>query len=104
MARAVDPNRVPCCVPHCRRTRKPGGGQFWICGIHWRFVPMAVKAEYRLVRKRTLRILDRRPQYRDYWKLPPGSPQRLRAHAMWMRVDQVLEKCKRAAIERAMGI
>src|SRR3569833_3213822 len=99
MSRSIDANRIPCCVPYCRRTRKPDGHEQWICGIHWRLVPLAVKAEYRLARRRARRILDRRPEYREYWKLKPGSPERLRAHAMWQQLDQVWVKCKRVAIE-----
>ena len=104
MARAVDPKRIPCCVPFCRRTRKPDQYDQWICGVHWRLVPMAIKAEYRRDRRRARRILNRRPEYREYWKLKPGSPERLRAVAMWGRLSQVWAKCKRVAIERALGI
>ena len=97
--------RLPCIVPHCRRTRKDDG-KFtdWICARHWSGVPMLQRALYRRTCRRVRRIIARRPQYREYWHLRPGSPERLRAVAMWRRLEHVWSECKRTAIERAMGI
>jgi hypothetical protein len=37
-------DRIPCCVPFCRRTRR-NDGRFseWICGAHWRLVDKKLK-------------------------------------------------------------
>lgn len=76
--------RIGCCVPFCRRTRKNDQGWAeWICGDHWRAVPKA----FRRVHGRYLRLLRR-------GILPGATPATSR---VWRRV-------KRAAIERAAGL
>lgn len=96
--------RLPCCVPFCRRTiGAEKGNSEWICPKHWRQVPREARASYALARRRALRILARKPIYREYWNLLPGSPARLSAVAMWRRVDAAWDRCKRQAIERALG-
>lgn len=100
-------SRLPCCVPFCRRTiaaEKIAPNTEWICGRHWPLVSRKLKAEYRLAKRRARRILARRPIYREYWKLPPGSPERLRAVSMWRRLEAIWERCKAQAIERAAGL
>lgn len=105
--KAVPAGRVCCCVPFCRRTiaaAKLAPHIDWVCQLHWALVPRKLKRAYRADRARCRRIVRRRPIYREYWKLPGGSPQRLRAIAMWRRLDQAWANCKLAAIERAAGI
>lgn len=102
------PDRIACCVPFCRRTiarsRLPDEHNEWICGKHWPLVSRRLKAEYRLAKCRARRIIARKSVYREYWKLPPGSPGRVSAVSMWRRLDGIWERCKVDAIERAMGI
>lgn len=100
-------DRHPCCVPYCRRTiaaAKLPEGHEWICGKHWPLVSKAAKAALRLNGQRIRKVLRKRPEYAEYWKLPPGSPRRRRAVAMWRRNVQAWNRCKREAIERAAGI
>ncbi|KAB0269007.1 hypothetical protein FEZ63_02555 [Microvirga brassicacearum] len=76
-------DRISCCVPFCRRTRKNDLGFLeWICGDHWRGVPKPMRQAYGRVTRRFRRGLG------EY-----GS----RGDRLWRRV-------KRAAIERAVGI
>lgn len=97
--------RIRCCVPFCRRTVSADKGfDDWICCKHWRIVSYPTRAAYSLAKRRARRIVARRPSYRCFWKLRPGSPERLSAVAMWRRLDQAWETCKREAIERAAGI
>lgn len=97
-------DRLPCCVPFCRRTIGADKGYSeWICPKHWRVVPPEARAAYALARRRARWIIARKPIYREYWRLLPGSPARLSAVAMWRRVDTAWERCKRQAIERALG-
>ncbi|RWF63913.1 MAG: hypothetical protein EOQ34_30070 [Mesorhizobium sp.] len=100
-------DRIACCVPFCRRSiakDRNGGHTDWICGVHWPGVSRKLKAEYNLAKRRARRIIRRKPIYREYWKLPPGSPGRCSAVAMWARLDSIWARCKRDAIERAAGI
>jgi hypothetical protein len=40
-------DRINCCVPHCRRTRKNVLGYAeWICPIHWRGIPRVRRQEH----------------------------------------------------------
>lgn len=81
-------DRIPCIVPYCRRTRKPASRPVeWICGKHWPMVDRVLKC--RLAR---LKRLLRRCRTDRQW-------QTVRNH-----LDNVWERCKRQAIERAAGI
>lgn len=90
--------RVPCSVEGCTRgttrietnpawtwletgTAEPG----WLCGIHWRRVPRALKARRSAV-LRLRRKLLRRGKVEAYWELPPGSPARIRL----LRIGQLI--------------
>jgi hypothetical protein len=94
------PERVACCVPFCRRTFKAEGQTEVICGDHWRAIP---------IRYRRLKSLSGR-RYRalcgdkGYWEFPPGSPQRMKGHRLARQCEFFWERCKREAINRAMGI
>jgi hypothetical protein len=97
--------RISCCVPYCRRThhnRERFSG--WICAKHWALVSRSTKTALRVNKRRIRTVLRQRPEYAEYWKMPPGSPRRLRAVAMWARHDQIWQTCKAEAVERAAGI
>lgn len=98
-------DRLSCCVPFCRRTsRNDEGHREWVCSKHWPLVSRSAKAAWRTAKKRVRAIVRSKPEYLEYWKLPPGSPGRLSAVSMWRRLNHAWDKCKREAIERAAGI
>lgn len=51
----ADPDRIPCCIPFCRRTaartKFPKSTEY-ICGIHWRAADSDKRREYRKIRKK----------------------------------------------------
>lgn len=69
--------RQRCVVPFCRRTRQDDGrfGE-WCCGRHWCAVPRKYRRVMFRARRRGDRMID----------------------------DMAWRKCKRIAIERALGI
>lgn len=83
------PARIACCVPGCRATRGDrkgdplSDGMEWICSRHWATVPTKLK-RWRAAAKR----LKRRGQVDRAWRINRW---------LW-------RECKRAAIERAMGL
>lgn len=87
-------DRLPCCVPFCRRTRgleKRDHGRLpseWVCAAHWRAVPAAQRAEYLKLRR-----LSRRA-----WEAGKSLPR------LFCRTGDAWEACKSVAIERAMGV
>lgn len=97
--------RLPCCVPFCRRTVSVEKGfREWICGDHWRCIPAPTKKRWRTVQGRVRRITTSRPDYREYWLMPAGSPDRLSAVRMWRSHDVAWAAMKAAAIEAAAGL
>ena len=80
-------DRIPCCVPFCKRTaskeRFPHADEI-ICGKHWRAVGRRTKWLYRAVRRK----LKRWPNDEHY-------------HDISSRNWQV---CRREAIEAAAGL
>lgn len=75
--------RLPCCVPFCRRTIKGGEFAEWICGEHWRLV----RRDRRMVYAR----------YRRLWRRS-GKTQYVGAcNGTWSAL-------KREAVEAAAGI
>lgn len=81
------PDRIPCVVPYCNRTREAAEVSEWICGEHWRGVSRLKKATMRRLRKRIPLTQD--PQRRV----------RLEHHA-----DLLWDRMKSEAIEAAVGI
>lgn len=75
-------DRIKCEVPFCKRTRgdRKGDpvvdGMQWVCGDHWRAIPRTLRRTYYRARR-----LDRGRLAAMCW-----------------------ERCKKTAIERAMGI
>lgn len=96
--------RVACCVPYCRRTRKPSGFMEWICSKHWAGVSRRTKQRKKANSRFVRRELRRNPMAAEYWKLPPGSQARIKAVRMWGLADAIWNDCKREAIERAAGL
>lgn len=75
-------NRLPCSVPGCRRTTKPGRFTEWICQKHWSSVPAADRRLWTAAKRR--------------WRRHPEK---------WGRVaSRIWRRCRDAAIEIAMGI
>lgn len=94
-------DRLPCCVPFCRRTFKNDEGFVeMICGKHWR---MASQVKRRR-RTRLFRAYRKRFGDNDYWNYPAGSPQRIAAVRLHRLCQKAWQSCKRDAIERAAGI
>ena len=75
-------DRLLCAVPGCRRTHKAGEFDEWVCGKHWSAVPRDLRRLYTVAKRR--------------WRRDP---------AKWGRVcSRLWERCREAAIDRAMGI
>ncbi|MFC5509337.1 hypothetical protein [Bosea massiliensis] len=94
--------RIHCCVPFCRRTTAKPYSE-WICGKHWPLVPKRVKlfrrrADASLDRARAAMaaILDMSDE-----RYPDTMIALNKAHR---RSQRAWERCKRFAIERAMGL
>ena len=103
--------RMNCCVPFCRRTRgqRKGEepireGEEWICGRHWSAVPSRLKNRKKAHARYVRRECRRQPLMREWWHLPPGSPERIKAIAMFGLSHTLWRRCVRAAIEAAGGI
>lgn len=92
-------DRIKCLVPFCRRTRKPDCTE-WICGVHWKMV----SAVSRRRKSKVFRCYRRRFGNYAFWKFPAGSPQRIEAVRLDRLCSKVWDRCKRQAIERAVGI
>ncbi|MFZ5692440.1 MAG: hypothetical protein ACOY5F_14420 [Pseudomonadota bacterium] len=67
-------------------------------------MPIATRAAYSAERRKARKTCARNPLYREYWKFPAGSEDRLAAVAMWRALDDAWEACRRAAIETAAGL
>ena len=81
-------DRLPCCVPFCRRTTAAGRFDEWLCAKHRPLVSARLKARKRKAQRPLLRAHAR------------GLDKPLiaaRAAATW-------QACKAEAIERAAGI
>ncbi len=84
-------DRLPCCVPFCRRTIAAGRFREWLCPKHWRLVSPTRKAR----KRRTERLLAKARARAD----------RARIELRWCHhASTAWERCKAEAIERAMGI
>lgn len=102
----MKPGRVPCVVPFCKRTcsADKGWAEF-ICQTHWPMVSKQTKRRRRLADKASARA-DMRfnqtcmrrgvSQWTSSEEARIEAARRL-ARALW-------ERCKREAIERALGI
>lgn len=87
--------RIPCLVPHCRRTKRPqpecievdgvenDAASEWICERHWSLVPRPTRLLYFAARRRLREHRTRRCL--------------LLFHRLWRR-------CRTKAIEAAVGL
>lgn len=111
--------RIICCVPFCRRTyRNDDGYAEWICGPHWRAVPLRYrrfKAKAGKAYATAVALCDTiNAEGYEFAKANEGciSDDIMdRFMAAWDRrilkrrqSDRAWDRCKRIAIERAMGI
>lgn len=85
-------DRIPCCVPFCRRTvarlRFPDAQEI-ICGKHYRLASGTLRRRLTKVRKLTRRVRsDNGGKLRQAWHLD---------NALWLRI-------KKQAIELAVGL
>lgn len=111
--------RLTCCVPFCRRTyRNDEGFAEWICAPHWRAVPL----RYRRFRRKARNAYDAAQARCDaigaegyeYAKANDAcisdeimerfSAASGRRKLKRQQADRAWDRCKRIAIERAMGI
>ena len=96
--------RICCCIPFCRRTRKPWEGMNetseWICGKHWPLVSKTLRRRDSLF----LRRYKKRFGTNSFWCYPAGSPDRIEAARLARLCEMSWERCKKQAIERAAGI
>ncbi len=83
----TQPDRIPCVVPFCNRTRKPWPVCEWICGNHWRLISSTSK--------RVLFRLHRRMR-------KAGTVQEL--VCLRKREGRIWNTIKKQAIEAAAGI
>jgi len=99
-------DRIPCCVPFCKRTaprsRHPSPDAEIICGKCWRrSVSQALRARRRALRQRGKRI------HRLIYKFGLQGDEAACAR-LWAPLDRAWarnwEACKKAAIEAAGGI
>lgn len=92
-------DRIPCCVPFCRRTRKPGCSE-WICQTHWAPVPRSMRlVHFRLGREYRKSFGNNSP-----YIYPGGSAERVEAVRLTHRHNRVWDRIKRLAVEKATGI
>lgn len=95
-------DRIPCCVPFCRRTAdgtKFEGSEI-VCGKHWRLASAPLRRRH----GRFARLYRRRFGSNGYWHYPPGSPLRLDAIKLGRICNKLWDRCKAQAVERAAGI
>lgn len=92
--------RLPCCVPFCRRTRRKDNFTDWICREHWVTVPRTYRRRWQQLE----RHYKRRFAGQACYVFPPGSPRRLDSVKLDRLCRRAWERCRRAAIETAMGV
>lgn len=95
-------NRIPCCVPFCRRTADGDRfkGQEIVCGKHWRLASAVQRRRH----SRMARQYRRRFGENGYWQYPPGSALRFDAIKLGRICNGLWDRCKAQAIQRAAGI
>ncbi len=94
--------RLLCCVPFCSRTTAKPFAE-WICAKHWPLVPRKVKAFRRkadAAAARAKAVCEALTGLDDA-RYPDAMLAKRKAYG---RSGRAWERCKRAAIEAAMGI
>ena len=100
-------DRISCCVPYCRRTvakDRIDPHNEWLCQKHWRLVPRAVKAKKRLADRIWNRANNRFLANYTAQECSFTEPQYQRALSALNLARSLWARCKREAIERAVGI
>lgn len=117
----MKPGRVQCCVPHCRRTvaaERIGSHTEWICSNHWPLVPkrlrsLKIKSDraYERAKEVFYRLFHECDEYARSHNgtVSDESSKRLheandRREKECRRCRRLWDRCKRRAIETAMGI
>ncbi len=94
--------QTTCCITGCpaRSTRYPGE---WMCGKHYRMRGRVLGAELNAARLRWRRTLRRHPGGSEWWKMKPGSPERIECVEASHALDLAWARCKdKAETERFM--
>jgi hypothetical protein len=99
-AEKIAAGRLPCAIPGCQRTFKPEGSTEIICGAHWKLAPAHKRRRVALLRTRHRRLCGDG----GFWQFPAGSPKRLEGARLERMFRAAWAACKKAAIDRAMGI
>lgn len=97
-------DRIACCVPFCRRTTEAGAFREWICGKHWRLVSSRTKRWRRRADRLAARADARFSQEYSGQGGTWTEAQLNRTRAAKRLAIAGWERCKREAIEAAMGI
>lgn len=92
--------RLPCAIPGCRLTFADDGSEEIICGKHWRLAPAKWRRQVTLLRRRYRAICGDS----SYWDFPPGSRGRMEGFRVYRLFLKAWSRCKRRAIEKAMGL
>ncbi len=100
-------DRIPCCVPYCRRTAsrtKFVDSEEIICGPHWRAIPAPIRARRRQLQARARKV--ERLLMRRGFRHKPGLVTKV--DGMQRAFDRLWarhwEQLKAAAIETAAGV
>lgn len=90
--------RIPCCVPFCRRTRRPWNDPTsthrWVCGTHWRHVSKTKKRRMSWALRRWNKLTCR----------GAGGTETVKARALSRIWWRTFEHACTEAIEAAAGI
>ena len=85
-----------CSVPHCPGKSRKDWHE-WLCGRHFRMASREARRE----NNRAWRLVE---QDGNFWRFPPGSPERLAAVDRFHAAERAWECVKVEAIEAAVGI
>jgi hypothetical protein len=96
--------RVSCVVIGCKCTTGKSTTSEWICQKHWATVPKGARRRLQRNKRWIRREIRRNQLVTEPWKLKPGSRARIKAIRMWALHETLWQRCKRAAIERAVGL
>lgn len=99
--------RLHCVVPGCNHTRGQRKGESpitdqteWICAKHWMAVPAHMRRRKSTMYRRYRKHFGDTP----FWQFEAGSPDRLHSARLDRACRLAWALCKRAAIERGLGI
>lgn len=96
-------SRTPCVILGCRCSTREQYKE-WVCQKHWSKVPRSLRQRYNAAKRLARRIIRRKPLYREWWKLQPGSSERFAAIRLWKRLDTLWARCRDAAQDAEVGL